>query len=470
MKLAYSPRAHWRQALFFGAYLMILLICFARDITWVDTNTDSAGFISFIAANNPWYFAPVYYATGKLAVAFPFGTVAARMTFLQGVLPAFGSVVLVYLAIRKQTNNKWAPWVGSAVLAGCVIFFSQAIVTELYVLTAFFLILGYTLLLYHKASLAALSLGLGFGVHYLTSVPAIVALFFWSRELRRRWYVLAGAMGIPYALQAIFLFPLGDWDTFYNQVGRGYTGASPDIFVSDLAPRLANAVKVLIVSFSLALIPAVLWLKERKNLQFAFIVVVPLTYFIVSISICSYVQLAAAAPFVAVAAGLGVKRPRIRYFAPLCLASSLILMLLMPLKYDIGRTLDETPTTMRQLMNQFDRLPDSSIIVGYREYEGINDTCGIQVIALVQYYNWESGRHLRYVNLDFRDPRWEVKRQEMRDQGIEIPYPIEDYISDGYFWLEVIKAVAKVNAPTPVYYVRVTGKEISKCEIVQAQW
>ena len=146
---------------------------------------------------------PVYILLGKLFMFVPWGDPAHRLAVMSAVA-ASGTVVLVWYLVREMqymttdgqaTPPPWAATVGAAALAVSPVFWSQAIVVEVYALNALFFA-GVAFLLtgwwrrqqwwparksnYPWVLAGAALLGIGLGNHLtLALMLPLVALTFW---------------------------------------------------------------------------------------------------------------------------------------------------------------------------------------------------------------------------------------------------------------------------------------------------
>jgi hypothetical protein len=176
-------------------------------------------------AHPPGY--PLYTLLTYIVTAIPIGTVAFRVN-LFSALCAAGATALVYACCRMLESSRPAASAGSLGMAFGVVFWSQAVVAEVYTLAAALLAGAVlSLLLWQKTRrpawyyaavwLTALSLG-----HHLTIVTVIPALMIFALGVDRR-FVLRGATLVRSA--AIVLVGLSQYGyivlrTLQNAPGR----------------------------------------------------------------------------------------------------------------------------------------------------------------------------------------------------------------------------------------------------------
>ena len=279
-----------------GATLALYLSTLAPTLTWGNENVGVDGGELLAAANTlgiphpPGY--PTYTLLLKLfATVVPVGDFAYRGNLLSAML-ASGSVVLLYLVILRlcrflRPDGPDLFWIGSAVLGAAAfatspLFWSQAIMTEVYTLNTLFI--GALLLIAAQVVLRApsdnertdrsinvrmvlfgLLLGLGLGNH-LTLLAVAVPLLVWLwvalgwRRVVSTWTIVSLMVGLGiYAylpIRAAQVPPInwGDPDSLGGFVcmlsGRAYQGYVFGVPVGDIPGRLFAWVEVLFSQFN----------------------------------------------------------------------------------------------------------------------------------------------------------------------------------------------------------------------------
>lgn len=383
---------YWKEFLLFSAYFGLLIWCSPFDMSQL--NCGDKCFTFFYSA---WFFerlydSPVYSSLCWLVVrlGFPEGF---SLTFFLSILPALGSAVCVMLSTKRLTDNFWAPWISTLTLMSSWVFISQAIKVDVYSFTAFTLILAYTFLVYKRVTLAAVFFGLGMVTHWVTGVVAALAWFVHSDELRRKFYIM-----IPVPVIVIFL-----WHTFVPMYDPESNSNIVYIFViswtvgpmSEIWGNLLRTVSIglFVAMFGWIPILAFFYKDFRKSLPFIFIVLVPLSYMVIATSDSGYMQLAVAAPFLSIAAGLGMQHIKEWHIEKLLVICMLFIMFLSIFIWRI----DSNPTSARDMINQMDNVPDDAKIVALRVYNDKTDTFGGAVTWMVDYYNHRTGRSLESI-------------------------------------------------------------------------
>jgi len=130
------------------AALALYLTGLPQSITWAHSAADSGELAAAAATwgvpHPPGY--PVYILLGKLFLFIPWGDPAHRLAVMSAVAGT-GAVVLIWYLIRemqyltsngKESPSRWPATVGAGALVVSPIFWSQAIVVEVYALNALF--------------------------------------------------------------------------------------------------------------------------------------------------------------------------------------------------------------------------------------------------------------------------------------------------------------------------------------------
>ncbi|MBU0456915.1 MAG: DUF2723 domain-containing protein [Nanoarchaeota archaeon] len=92
---------------------------------------------------------PTYILLGKLFTFIPFGNIAWRVNLMSAVFASL-AVMLLYFICYKLTKSKLASFTASLIFAFTRIFWSQAVIAEVYTLNAFFITLNILILLHWK--------------------------------------------------------------------------------------------------------------------------------------------------------------------------------------------------------------------------------------------------------------------------------------------------------------------------------
>ncbi len=123
--------------------LSVYLLTLAPSLTWAHWGTDGGDFVTAAVTGrtpHPPGF-PVYMTLARLFVRLPWGDPAWRLNLLSAVMAA-GAAGLVALTLRRWRVSPWAAIPAALSLAFAPLFWSQALITEVYTTAAFFVALA----------------------------------------------------------------------------------------------------------------------------------------------------------------------------------------------------------------------------------------------------------------------------------------------------------------------------------------
>ena len=253
-----------------GAFALWLYASTAAPwLTWAHDGADGGDLIAAamtLGVPHPSGY-PTYCLLSRLYALLPLGAIARRFNLFSATSAA-ATVVVVYLAALwalEQSAPRRAPW-GAALAALAALacasgytLWSQATITEVYTLQAFFFALSFYLALREDWLLRArtwailgMSLGLGLGAHLalLLALPG-TALLLWPRASARRLLALAAGLGLGLSVYAYLPLAAGGhspvvwgqpdtWAGFWWMVsGKLYRGYLLAVPLDGLPSRLA---------------------------------------------------------------------------------------------------------------------------------------------------------------------------------------------------------------------------------------
>lgn len=399
-------RKYWKQILLFGGFTGILLYCSPLDITQISAGDKCFSLLYGATSYVHGYYAPVYMGLGWIVTRLPMLDGMAMSLFLS-LIPAVGSVILVYLVIKIKTDDKYAPWIGTLVVMGGWSYFTQALKVETYVLGGFFLILGYYLVTKRKFTWSAVSLGLAVGCHWMAIPIAAGAMVLYQKELWKKVYI---CIGVPVALYCAYLYTAGPYvpgaqadfmsmkDSLFMRMAWSYIQGD----ISWTGHLLQRGTAILLFTFGLGLIPLAYYIK-RTPIKEAFPIVFP---FGVIAILClagthdvGYMGFAPIVPLVGVGVGLGVQHMKAKHLEKIVLVGVLLPVLLLPVVFG---NFDTNPTTARAMVNELDTIPEGSLVICERaaftgeKVQGKTSVftpdgfCANSVGSAVLYYNREN--------------------------------------------------------------------------------
>jgi len=199
------------------ASLLCYLFTLAPDLTWAHWGADGGDFVAAAVTGrvpHPPGF-PVYMAFADVFVRLPWRSPAWRLNLLSAVMASATVMLLAYTAQRRGAP-RWSALAASCSLTVAPLFWSQALITEVYTTAAFFVAL--TLLLWtemvacpHPSPLNPTPADCS----SLRHVPPLregarFSLSLWERARVREWLVAGVVWGLGIAVHTtlVFLAPL----------------------------------------------------------------------------------------------------------------------------------------------------------------------------------------------------------------------------------------------------------------------
>lgn len=439
------------------AYFSILVYCSPLDITQLNSGDKCFAHLYSSVTGVRIYNAPLYTLLGWVVTRLPFSD-GFSLSFFLSIIPSVICVALVYFAIKKQTDTKGAPLFGALSLAASWLFVSQAVKVEVYPALALLLILGYTFAVYKKGVLAAITFGFALSGHWVDAIPVVFAMFFYSREFRRRSYLtLIVFAGVFIAWKFLPNYRNGIFeDTFLSSAIRlfEFWGSGT---VYDFILNLSR-IPIIMFMIGFGWIPAILYfVKEyKKAAPIIFIVGVLCLFILISLNDAGYQQIGTIIPFLAVAAGLGFKYLANVNFKRIVICGTLITLLLIPLCWNI----DTNPTSARDMIDQLDDIPDNSIVACYRE----PDAYANAISWTVDYYNFENDKHLYPLVVCSLWYANDSNIKEITDMGILVPE-----IGNGsplmFNYPKTMDAIAALNPNISFYYYELVDDRSAGCDL-----
>ena len=122
-----------------GVAWLVYALTMAPSLTWAHWGADGGDFITAAVAGrmpHPPGF-PVYLTLARVFVLLPLRDPAWRLNLLSAVMAA-GAVTLTALTLQRREKSPWIVLAASLTLAFAPLFWSQALITEVYTTAAFF--------------------------------------------------------------------------------------------------------------------------------------------------------------------------------------------------------------------------------------------------------------------------------------------------------------------------------------------
>ena len=356
----------------------------APDMTWMGLAGDSPNYVS----------SSVLFQKAFLA-GYPFyiiiGWVFERMPFNEywnlGLLSAISTVVtsyFIYLTIKLFTGRGIYPFIGMIAYPAAFLVWTQSVIPEVYTFSTMLMVMGTfftfkgvrenTKFLY----VAAAIFGLALGTHPLVVFAIIPCLIYVRRSMKDKIItlrlILIGMLGLLSYLQVI----LDKSNTSFVEVGIGekikltlisldYVGGLSAIPIQPTIDRFQDASIILLLSVGI-LIPFFFYMRKSFGLykrEFMVLLVAGCGPGLVYLLGFPPQWVTYMIPFIAfgcIAAGIVAKDFPYKEGAYVSVIVGVLLLGTNLLKYDIGRSIDPQPTSMRRAYTQLDNLNDNVII------------------------------------------------------------------------------------------------------------
>jgi hypothetical protein len=465
---------NWLMLAITGIISSVYISCVTPGLTWSGFDCDLGDFLYAAKYGSVLHFPgfPVYSMLSWLAVRIPIGTDSFRLALFMSTLPAIITCVLVYFAVKKQTTNKFAPYVGMLSIAGANIFMMQAIIPEVYSFSVLMITASYTFMVYGKYRLAAIFGGFTFAMHWIAA-PAVAGFVILNKDFRRKWKYLISAFLIPYIYVLVMglthpSFSVSEESTYgllqyVIATLRDNTQWWLSLPIWQVPQKIGETIALLCVAFGLSLIPMMKYLFDwRKSKIILVAIVIPLLYFFGCVTGVAIVHVVLAAPFLAIAAGLGVDKLKIINPKYICVVS-MILLCILPVNYDIGKTLDSKMST-EAIYNSFDNIDDGDIVVNLARMDvGGNKVISGRDHTLLVMYNRENDRNIISISMggycgifgnSIHDDQFaQSYRDKLHDEyGIATPFVGDKNLSVSDLCWNIVGMISDANPDRDIYY------------------
>jgi hypothetical protein len=386
----------------------------------------------------------------------PLGAEGWRLAWFLSAIPALISCILIFIIVRKLTDNRWSPWIASIALVGNNVFLAQSIVPEIYIFSIMMMLATYLAFISKKEIWTASLAGLTAGTHPFVFISVALMVFL---GVKKRWW------WIP----VVICMGLYSYCVFRNDTFVGFTPYALELFwgdfgnlaLSQFPARLRDTGIILCVGFGLSLIPASLFLADiKKAWLYWLFIIIPLFYWFTNNTEVVYVHFLLIFPWIAISAGLGLDKIKIK--PVFVFGCSLLLLLAMPFFYDIGNNMDED-LSAQKFYDDLSAIPDGSIITDMIFVESSQTTgADERTMVAVWIHNKDNKRNLidlniaRYLNYG---ELGDAYRADLKDKGLNTPIfailsingkpnlPLRDAPLYGF-----IREISRANPDRKFYY------------------
>lgn len=385
-----------------------LLICLAPDMTWINTDCDGAHYVYSAENLYPAHktSAPLYLLLGNLFINLPGDMTDFWKMGLISVIAGVIASVFIYLTVKRlilaavSSERRRAFGLIAAVLYSLsALVISQETIVESYSLLTMTVVGAYYFSVSKKWILAAVFMGAGFAIHWL-SFLAIAPIIFFNRELWRPRY-----LGVIAAFALFYLYiPLTNRAP-YMWTQNPALGNEAGFFVQDIAAtigmlvggmaiwdvpkRLIETIMLLGVSLNVGLIGVgrYFWKSKPLNDPLFWMIILPVVLFFGNLAIQTYVYLMPTIAFGSIAAAVGFSQIQAKTFrkaSPVVVLAIFLIGLYNTVYFDIGENLDPNLEAARFYNEELSKVPDGAILMPIQGWEW----------AMIFKYNADQGRNI----------------------------------------------------------------------------
>ena len=452
---------------------VIYLFGIATDMTWMGLAGDSPNYVVSSVLFQKAFLAgyPFYITIGWVFERLPFnpywnlGLVSALSTIVTSVF--------IFLIIRLFTGRGWSPFLGLVAYPAAFLVWTQSVIPEVYtfstmlaIVGAYFVIKGGKFGGVRNFYIAAVVFGLSLGAHPLAVFTAIAGLVYVYRVTGQKFLVLklslVGSLGLLTYLQIVFTPSTGGIvesglvdKVRLVVVSFNYLGGLSAVPVWATIDRVTDAIWILLVSVGV-IVPLGIFgkwtvLKEKEFIIFLIGGGIP---FLIYISGFPPQWVTYMVPFLAFFIIIvGIRSQHFPYKEGLYfgIVGSLVLLGVNLYHYDIGRSLDQSPTTMRQVYDKLDGLSDGTIVYTH--------TWG-HISVLVDTYNKFNKNRLVSVDIALRSTQIEVK-------GVNTPHLDKSNPKFGEEFFDV-QELLRLNPGREIYVAYISDAKKVEFDLIPA--
>ncbi len=404
----------------------------APDMTWMGLAGDSPNYVSSSVLFQKAFLAgyPFYIIVGWIFERMPFNEY-----WNLGLLSAISTVVtsyFIYLTIRLFTGKGIYPFIGMIAYPAAFLVWTQSVIPEVYTFSTMLMIMG-TYFTFKGVRedqkylyVAAAVFGLSLGTHPLVVFAIIPCIIDVRRSMKDKIIalrlVLIGLVGMLSYLQVI----LDKSNTSFVEVGIGekikltlisldYVGGLSAIPIQPTIDRFQDASIVLLLSVGI-LIPFFFYIRKswgEYKKEFVVLLIAGCGPGLIYLLGFPPQWVTYMVPFIAFAcifAGIVSKEFPYKEAGYVSVTVGVLLLGTNLLRYDIGRSIDPEPTSMRRAYTQLDKLNDNVIVYTH--------TWG-HMSVLTDTYNKLNGNRLIPVDIALRSYNRE-------DTTIGLVFPVLD--------------------------------------------
>ena len=475
IRLELFVRKYWLELLFFAALSIYYIMGISPSVTWVGLGGDAADYV--VGTTNFWAVRPTGYPTFVIL-----GWLFQRLPMdpfwnlgLLGALAAIGTCLFIFLTIKRFTNNRLAPYIGTLVYSASFLVWTQSgLPDSVYSLNTLFMVAGVYFALRNKWYTSAAVFALGVGVHHtmvFSLFPIIGYLFLKKYKWRETNASILKFIGIVFLgflayLQALLCVhgqETTSGQTSFTGQTMGSIGFVFGLPLTETWSRIKDFVPIILTGLGTGLVLLPFLKRSREIILLVICMLGPIAYYFFSNMPTWGRYMIPGFAFCAILIGIGASRfpyKRILYIFPVV---SIIFMGVNFQFWDVGRTMDPSPTAASRYIKYLDTVPNGS---------------------LVYMANWgEPWVETYYYLTEHNDRFWEISESQLRyfteayskykeSQGLRMPsnYSIYGklYKDTTYFdtWNQsmFLEDFSKLNPNVSIFIMERVGKTFTNEE------
>ena len=369
------------EVIFFAALFVYYLMGVIPDMTFVSQGGD--GFDYVVGSQNMWAVRPTGYPI-LIMLGWFFEKLPGNAFWNLGLLSAISSWITCififklskYLIKQYNPDSKWtlAPYIAALTYAASFLVWTQSGIPEVYTLCTMLTVMAIYFALQSRWLACSIVLAVGVGTHHLIAFTVFaLGAYAIYRHLRgqekiKLWlYPLIICLGFLAYLQTIL--PNGPKETTSGLVAIGSQSSGSIGFVFGLPltetwNRIKEAVPILLTGLGIGYVVLPMIIKKQRLPIYLIwsLVVIHFAYYFFSNIPMWVVYLVPAFAFGAVLVGYGVSKLKWKLAPVFFVLAPLVFMVFNIATYDIGNTIDKSPTGARRMYTQLDTVPDGAIL------------------------------------------------------------------------------------------------------------
>jgi hypothetical protein len=380
-KLVSLLKAYRTEVLFFSALFVYYLMGITPDMTFMSQSGD--GFDYVVGSQNMWAVRPTGYPVLILLGWFferlpfnPFWNLGLLSAVCAWLTCIFIFKFTKYLIVQYNPTVKWplAPYIAALTYAASFLVWTQSVIPEVYTLVTLLMVAATYFAIKQRWIACAVTLAIGVGTHHLIAFAVLaIGVYALYRHLKgqekiKLWlYPLIIGVGFITYLQTILCQGPQETTAGLTTIGSQSSGSLGFVFglpLTETWNRIKEAVPMLLTGLGIGYLVLPLVIKRQRVQVYLIwsLVVIHFAYYFFSNIPMWVVYLVPAFAFGSVLVGYGVSKLKWRSAPVWFTLVPLVFMVFNLATYDIGNTIDKSPTVARRVVTQLDTIPDGAIL------------------------------------------------------------------------------------------------------------